>query len=96
MTTRPSQEQAVPPQADDIRQNSATAVGRDDKKDGATTTHTGGGIELDQLEEQLKVVDKDHLPSPEEVIEQLNIPNWRELQKKLIFRLDITLLPMLW
>lgn len=57
---------------------------------------TGGGIELDQLEEQLKVTDKDELPSPEQVIEALNIPNWRELQKKLIFRLDITLLPMLW
>lgn len=34
-----------------------------------------------------------YLPSPEERIEALGIPNWRELEKKLVRRLDMTLMP---
>jgi hypothetical protein len=36
------------------------------------------------------------LPSPDELIEALGIPNWRELEKKLVRRLDMTLMPCLW
>lgn len=36
------------------------------------------------------------LPSPEELVEALGIPNWRELEKKLVRRLDLTLMPCLW
>lgn len=37
-----------------------------------------------------------HLPSPEERIEELGIANWRDLEKKLVRRLDMTLMPCLW
>ena len=43
-----------------------------------------------------KALTAEELPSPEEVIEALGIPNWRELEKKIVRRLDMTLLPMLW
>lgn len=36
------------------------------------------------------------LPSPEERIDALGIPNWRELEKKIVRRLDMTLMPCLW
>lgn len=37
-----------------------------------------------------------HLPSPEATIDALGIPNWRDLEKKLVLRLDMTLMPCLW
>ena len=39
---------------------------------------------------------EEHRPSAEDQLEALGSPNWRELQKKLVRRLDITLLPCLW
>lgn len=36
------------------------------------------------------------LPNPEERLDALGIPNWRELEKKLVRRLDMTLMPCLW
>ncbi|KAF2208616.1 hypothetical protein CERZMDRAFT_114568 [Cercospora zeae-maydis SCOH1-5] len=36
------------------------------------------------------------LPSPEEIIDRLGIPEWRTLEKKLVRRLDFTLVPVLW
>lgn len=36
------------------------------------------------------------LPSPEEQIDALGIPNWRELEKKIVRRLDMTLMPCVW
>lgn len=38
----------------------------------------------------------DLLPSPEEQIEALGIADWRMLEKKIVRRLDITLMPCLW
>lgn len=37
-----------------------------------------------------------HLPSAEEQIDALGIPNWRELEKKIVRRLDMTLMPCVW
>lgn len=34
--------------------------------------------------------------NPEEKIEALGIPNWRELEKQVVRRLDMTLMPCLW
>lgn len=42
----------------------------------------------------LKPVDQP--ADPEEQIEALGIPNWRELEKKVVRRLDMTLMPCLW
>lgn len=36
------------------------------------------------------------IPSPEDQIDALGIPEWRTLEKKLVRRLDLTLLPCLW
>ncbi|PSN73539.1 MFS general substrate transporter [Corynespora cassiicola Philippines] len=36
------------------------------------------------------------LPRPEETIEALGIPNWRDLEKQVVKRLDMTLMPCLW
>ncbi|KAH8729122.1 major facilitator superfamily domain-containing protein [Phaeosphaeriaceae sp. PMI808] len=36
------------------------------------------------------------LPRPEETIEALGIPNWKEVEKKVVKRLDMTLMPCLW
>lgn len=38
----------------------------------------------------------DFIPSPEDQIDALGIPNWRELEKKIVRRLDMTLMPCLW
>lgn len=38
----------------------------------------------------------EYLPSPDEIIEALGIPNWRELEKQIVKRLDMTLMPYLW
>ncbi|KAH8171833.1 major facilitator superfamily protein [Sarocladium implicatum] len=54
------------------------------------------------LKEELAVVEQGYLategrlPSPEEQIEALGIPNWRELEKKIVRRLDMTLMPCVW
>jgi hypothetical protein len=37
--------------------------------------------------------DEEHLPSPYQVIEDLGIPDWKILEKKIVRRLDMTLLP---
>jgi len=38
----------------------------------------------------------DFIPSPEDQIDALGIPEWRTLEKKLVRRLDMTLMPCLW
>jgi hypothetical protein len=40
--------------------------------------------------------EEERTPSAEDQLEALGIPNWRELEKKLVRRLDMTLLPCLW
>ena len=54
------------------------------------------------VEKELALVEEGYmknegrLPSPEERIDALGIPNWRELEKKIVRRLDMTLMPCLW
>lgn len=73
--------------------------------DGVTATHNdtpathGVETELTTLEaandpDNLK--DGDLLANPEEQIEALGIPNWRDLEKQVVKRLDMTLMPCLW
>jgi hypothetical protein len=54
-----------------------------DSKDGAF-------VEADTLKAA------EFLPKPEETIESLGISNWRELEKQVVRRLDMTLMPCLW
>jgi hypothetical protein len=58
----------------------------DSVKEEATVFEAENGIKLRQDGE---------LPSPEAVIEALGIPNWRDLEKKAVRRLDMTLMPCL-
>lgn len=46
----------------------------------------------------LEVFEKqaDFIPSPEDQIDALGIPEWRTLEKKIVRRLDMTLMPCLW
>lgn len=54
------------------------------------------GLSAEHMEEAPKFTSADDLPSPEEIIDRLGIPDWKQLEKKLVRRLDITLVPMLW
>jgi hypothetical protein len=36
------------------------------------------------------------LPNPEETIEALGIPDWKAVEKQVVKRLDMTLMPCLW
>jgi hypothetical protein len=36
------------------------------------------------------------LPKPEDQLDALGIPNWRQLEKQVVRRLDLTLMPCLW
>ncbi|WXC63300.1 hypothetical protein SNK03_009118 [Fusarium graminearum] len=84
-------------------------VGSDAMKDPqAPATHAATGptgIKADDasaIEKELASVEEGYmkeegrLPSPEEQIEALGIPNWRELEKKIVRRLDMTLMPCVW
>ncbi|EKJ72786.1 hypothetical protein NXS19_012892 [Fusarium pseudograminearum] len=84
-------------------------VGSDAVKDPqAPATHAATGptdIKADDasaIEKELASVEEGYmkeegrLPSPEEQIEALGIPNWRELEKKIVRRLDMTLMPCVW
>jgi len=62
----------------------------------AIITSQKEGISIEQMEEAPKFRTAEDLPSPEEIIERLGIPDWRNLEKKLVRRLDLTLVPMLW
>lgn len=46
-------------------------------------------------EETLEALKGEVLPSTEAPLEALGIPNWRELEKKVVQRLDMTLMPCL-
>lgn len=50
---------------------------------------------LEHIEDE-ELKDHEHLPAPNQIIEDLGIPNWRELEKKVVRRLDMTLMPCLW
>ncbi|KAI7552030.1 MFS general substrate transporter [Hortaea werneckii] len=50
---------------------------------------------LEHIEDE-ELKDHEHLPAPDQIIEDLGIPNWRELEKKVVRRLDMTLMPCLW
>lgn len=59
------------------------------EKGNSTSEHAENGLKgLD--------LDDNGLPRADNVIEALGIPNWRELEKKAVRRLDLTLLPALW
>lgn len=36
------------------------------------------------------------VPKPEDAMDALGIPDWRQLEKKVVRRLDMTLMPCLW
>jgi hypothetical protein len=75
--------------------NTNDATGQDVE---LSRTVSNGGVKLpiEHAEEAAKDVDGERLPRPEDIIESLGIPNWRQLEKKIVRRLDMTLLPTFW
>lgn len=61
--------------------------------DAIVNPNKGATIELENVP---KFTSAEELPSKEELIDALGIPNWRDLEKKIVRRLDMTLMPTLW
>jgi hypothetical protein len=76
--------------------NSPEEVERRGSAIDAIITAQKEGISIEQMEEAPKFKSAEELPSPEEIINRLEIPDWKNLEKKLVRRLDLTLVPMLW
>jgi hypothetical protein len=74
----------------DRPKSGGTAVEQTDfkKETGLQVDENGDKVELEAADGEL--------PSRLAPIEALGIPNWRELEKKLVRRLDMTLMPCLW
>lgn len=60
-------------------------------KDVTTTTY-----DKDVAQVEAAIKQAEFVPKPEDAMEALGIPNWRELEKKVVRRLDMTLMPCLW
>ncbi|KAM0712019.1 hypothetical protein Q7P37_011113 [Cladosporium fusiforme] len=58
--------------------------------------NTDKGTMFEQLEEAPKFTSAAELPSKDELIDALGIPDWKGLEKKIVRRLDMTLMPTLW
>lgn len=95
MATPAMQQDGVPPHPGTVRHSSTVATDST-QHEAERETEKQQEMTVDHLENQLKSMTKDDLPSPGEIIERLSIPDWKALEKKLVFRLDISLLPMLW
>jgi len=80
----------VPPQDIQVSDSDVKAP-IDEKADTASAIEK----ELGMVEEGY-LKNEGRLPSPEEQIDALGIPNWRELEKKIVRRLDMTLMPCVW
>ncbi|WQF89196.1 Putative major facilitator superfamily, MFS transporter superfamily [Colletotrichum destructivum] len=76
--------------------SSPPPVSRDDKNDAPVYEEkTGVALEhTDQASDEEK--HPQHLPSVTAPIEALGLEDWQGLEKKLVRRLDMTLMPMLW
>jgi hypothetical protein len=66
---------------------------------------SSGNIEMDSTKRLFKdpahveadaLKNENFLPSPEETIEALGIPEWRALEKQVVKRLGMKLMPCLW
>jgi hypothetical protein len=76
--------------------DSPTHTANEEKKD-VKDLDTTSAIEKElALVEEGYLKNVGHLPSAEEQIDALGIPNWRELEKKIVRRLDMTLMPCVW
>lgn len=64
----------------------------------APTNAPGGErpVVIDDINDPEVLKSEELLPTPEDQIEALGIPNWKELEKKVVKRLDMTLMPCLW
>lgn len=58
------------------------------------TPNTANDKDVADVEATLKQAE--FLPNPEDAIDALGIPDWKQLEKKLVRRLDMTLMPCLW
>lgn len=81
-------------QGPDLSRNPGTALPADTRPtDDNTGVHEKTDGTIEEAEHLPKTMTEDDLPPPEAVIEALGIPNWRELEKKAVRRLDMTMMP---
>ena len=86
-----AEEKNVSPQGPDA---AAAAVANTDANNTAVDTVNKEGAAVDHDEENnLK---REEPANPEDQIDALGIPNWRDLEKQVVRRLDFTLMPCLW
>ena len=86
-----AEEKKVPPQGADARAATTTNANANNM---AVDTVNKEGATIDHDEENdLK---REEPANPEDQIDALGIPNWRDLEKQVVRRLDITLMPCLW
>lgn len=72
-------------------------IDNSNRHDGITTTQPINAADADvELEEGELKKPVDLQPKAEDQLEALGIPNWRELERKVVRRLDMTLMPCLW
>lgn len=89
----------------DLASNSIMVSFNGKSSDKGTDVPPSGNIEMEHTERLSKdaayveantLKAENYLPSPEETIEALGIPEWRTLEKQVVKRLDMTLMPCLW
>ena len=85
-STDPFSNPVTAPTTDTTGNNNETAV------DAVTVNKEAVAVEFDE-ENMLK---DEELANPEDQIDALCIPNWSDLEKKLVMRLGMTLMPCLW
>jgi len=89
----------MPPSDGAAGNSDANATTYPEEKRAASVT-SGRNIPMIEMggKDGITATDKEaeFLPSPEEQIEALGIAYWRHLEKKIVRRLDLTLMPCLW
>lgn len=91
MTADDKNQAAQPRQSGDAR-----SVNRENEGNGAPVSNNEKEeVMANHAEQGLEVLKGEDLPSREAPLEALGIPNWRELEKKIVHRLDMTLMPCL-
>lgn len=80
------------PYADPATAPTTDTAGNNSAVDAVTFNREAVAVDYDE-ENKLK---HEEPANPEDQIDALGIPNWRDLEKKLVMRLDMTLMPCLW
>lgn len=79
---------SVKEKSDNPQGNQQPVIAEENERNGTAIEHLN--------DEEHTIEKKEALPTPDEQLDALGIPDWRNLEKKLVKRLDMTLVPCLW